>query len=124
MPASMPLYADAVGFVPVAADSAPGRKIYQWQYVGGDNARIEADSVSYLDYGKRLAVSTFADYAAFARAYDARSRDKGRVALAVKRQLRFSHDGQVCTPAEHRRMQPLVERMQRDLKSQLIVTAR
>ncbi|MDB5951965.1 MAG: hypothetical protein JWR65_3820 [Massilia sp.] len=78
MPASMPLYADAAGFVPVAADSGPGRKVYQWQYVGGDNARIEADSVSYLDYGKRLAVSTFLDYAGFARAYDARSRDKGQ----------------------------------------------
>jgi transglutaminase-like putative cysteine protease len=83
MPASMPLYADAAGFEPVAADSAPGRKVYQWQYAGGDNARIEADSVSYLDYGKRLAVSTFADYAAFARAYDARARDKGQVNPAI-----------------------------------------
>jgi transglutaminase-like putative cysteine protease len=83
MPASMPLYADAAGFEPVTADSAPGRKVYQWQYAGGDNARIEADSVSYLDYGKRLAVSTFADYAAFARAYDARARDKGQVVPAI-----------------------------------------
>jgi transglutaminase-like putative cysteine protease len=83
MPASMPLYADAAGFEPVATDSAPGRRVYQWQYAGGDNARIEADSVSYLDYGKRLAVSTFADYAAFARAYDARARDKGQVNPAI-----------------------------------------
>ena len=78
MPASMPLYADAAGFAPIAAQSRPGRKVYQWQYAGGDNARIEADSVSYLDYGKRLAVSTFADYPAFARAYDDRARDKGQ----------------------------------------------
>lgn len=76
MPASMPLYADAVGFTQLDAASRPGRKVYQWQYVGGDNTRIEADSVSYLDYGKRLAVSTFADYPAFARAYDGRARDK------------------------------------------------
>jgi transglutaminase-like putative cysteine protease len=76
LPESMPLYADAVGFTQVEAESAPGRKVYQWQYMGGDNARLEADSVSYLDYGKRLAVSTFADYPAFARAYDARARDK------------------------------------------------
>ncbi|MDL2355417.1 MAG: DUF3857 and transglutaminase domain-containing protein [Pseudomonadota bacterium] len=83
MPAAMPLYADAAGFAPIAAASSPGRKVYQWQYVGGDNARIEADSVSYLDYGKRLAVSTFADYPAFARAYDARARDKGQVNPAI-----------------------------------------
>jgi hypothetical protein len=37
--------------------------------VNGDNERLEAGSVSYLDYGKRLAVSTFPDYAAFARAF-------------------------------------------------------
>ena len=83
MPESMPLYADAVGFAPMDAASPPGRKRYQWQYMGGDNARIEADSVSYLDYGKRLAVSTFADYPAFARAYDARARDNGLVNPAI-----------------------------------------
>lgn len=73
MPASMPLHADAVGFTPVpvqARDAPPlGIRRYQWRYVNGDNERIEADSVSYLDYGKRLAVSTFADYPAFARAF-------------------------------------------------------
>jgi hypothetical protein len=69
MPAAMPLHADAVGFVPVPGESPPGRKRYQWRYVNGDNERIENGSVSYLDYGKRLAVSTFPDYAAFARAF-------------------------------------------------------
>ena len=73
MPASMPLHADAVGFVPVPLsprDAVPaGHRRYQWRYAGGDNQRLEADSVSYLDYGKRLAVSTFADYADFARAF-------------------------------------------------------
>jgi transglutaminase-like putative cysteine protease len=76
MPEGMPLYADATGFVPVPGESPPGRRRYQWRYVGGDNERIEADSVSYLDYGKRLAVSTFPDYAAFARAYHKGSKDK------------------------------------------------
>jgi transglutaminase-like putative cysteine protease len=69
MPASMPLHADAAGFVAVPGESPPGRRRYQWRYVNGDNERLEAGSVSYLDYGKRLAVSTFADYAAFARAF-------------------------------------------------------
>ena len=76
LPAGMPLYADAVGFRPVAVASPPGRQRYRWEYVAGDNRRIETESVSYLDYGKRLAVSTFADYAAFASAFQARARDK------------------------------------------------
>jgi len=76
MPAAMVLHADAAGFVPTAADlSAPaaGKRRYAWRYLDGDNARIEAGSVSELDYGKRLAVSTFADYAALARDYQDRA---------------------------------------------------
>jgi transglutaminase-like putative cysteine protease len=76
MPPSMPLHADAVGFETLAGAGPPGKRRYAWRYVDGDNARIEADSVSYLDYGKRLAVSTFADYAAFARAYQERAAGK------------------------------------------------
>jgi transglutaminase-like putative cysteine protease len=77
MPATMPLYADANGFAPTATADMPappsGKRRYAWRYIDGDNARLEADSVSYFDYGKRLAVSTFADYAAFARAYQERA---------------------------------------------------
>lgn len=80
MPSAMPLHADAVGFDAIAAGGAPalapGKRRHAWRYVDGDNARLEADSVSYLDYGKRLAVSTFADYAAFARAYQERAAGK------------------------------------------------
>lgn len=80
MPAAMPLHADAVGFdvAPGAGLPAPtpGKRRYAWRYLDGDNARMEADSVSYLDYGKRLAVSTFPDYAAFARAYQERAAGK------------------------------------------------
>ncbi|WP_020653648.1 DUF3857 domain-containing transglutaminase family protein [Massilia niastensis] len=76
MPPEVPLHADAAGFEPVTSRQPPGRRRYQWRYLDGDNARIEADSVSYLDYGKRLALSTFADYAAFARAYQERAAGK------------------------------------------------
>lgn len=76
MPASLPLHADAVGFEALAGAGPPGKRRYQWRYVDGDNDRIEADSVSYLDYGKRLAVSTFPDYAAFAHAYQERAAGK------------------------------------------------
>lgn len=78
MPPDMPLHADATGFEAVPGASPAGRRRYQWRYLDGDNARVEADSVSYLDYGKRLAVSTFPSYAAFARAYRARAADKAK----------------------------------------------
>jgi len=90
MPASMPLYADAVGFVPVPGESPPGRRRYQWRYVNGDNERLEAGSVSYLDYGKRLAVSTFVDYSAFAGAFRTGSAGKTKTSpaiMALARQL-------------------------------------
>jgi transglutaminase-like putative cysteine protease len=77
MPAAMLLHADATGFVPTAATDLPapaaGKRRYAWRYVDGHNVRPEADAVSYLDYGKRLAVSTFADYAALALAYQDRA---------------------------------------------------
>ena len=73
LPASMPLHADAAGFTPLALDSPPGRRRHAWRHTGGDNQRIEHGSVSYLDYGRRLAVSTFLDYPAFARAYQERA---------------------------------------------------
>ena len=77
LPAALVLHADAVGFVPSTGPAmpplTPGKRRYAWRHVDGDNARLEADSVSYVDYGKRLAVSTFADYPAFARAYQERA---------------------------------------------------
>jgi transglutaminase-like putative cysteine protease len=76
MPATMLLHADAAGFAPTSTADLPapaaGKRRYAWRYLDGDNPRIEAGSVSELDYGKRLAVSTFADYAALARAYQDR----------------------------------------------------
>jgi transglutaminase-like putative cysteine protease len=90
MPAATLLYADAVGFAPVAGSGPPGTRRYQWRYVNGGEERSEADSVSPLDYGKRLAVSTFAGYPAFAAAF--RSAAAGRAApspaiAALARQL-------------------------------------
>jgi transglutaminase-like putative cysteine protease len=76
MPATMVLHADAIGFLPTTVTDLPapaaGKRRYAWRYLDGDNARPEAGSVSNIDYGKRLAVSTFSDYAALARAYQDR----------------------------------------------------
>ena len=68
MPSTLPLHADAVGFVAIPADSPPGRRRYQWRYVNGGGGRIEAGAVSVLDDGHRLVVSTIADYPALAAA--------------------------------------------------------
>ena len=93
MPVAMLLHADAIGFLPTTITDLPapaaGKRRYAWRYLDGDNARPEADSVSELDYGKRLAVSTFADYAALARAYQDRAGaralpDDAVAALAVR----------------------------------------
>lgn len=83
MPEGMPLYADAAGFTPVADMAPPGRRRYHWHYQDGPHARPEADSVSYLDHGKRLAVSTFPSYRAFAAAYASRAADKSRPTAAI-----------------------------------------
>ena len=94
MPASMPLHADAVGFAPVPGDSPPGRRRYQWHYqgsqAGGGNERVEADAVSVIDDGRRLAVSTFADYPALATALRAKAAGMARpspTVLALAHQL-------------------------------------
>jgi len=68
MPSTLPLHADAVGFVPIPADNPPGRRRYQWRYVNEGDGHGEAGAVSVLDDGHRLAVSTFADYPALAAA--------------------------------------------------------
>ncbi|SHH61379.1 DUF3857 and transglutaminase domain-containing protein [Massilia sp. CF038] len=73
MPEGMPLYADAVGFRALAAPAPAGRRRYHWHYQNSGHARLEADAVSFLDDGSRLAVSTFDSYAALARAYAARA---------------------------------------------------
>ncbi|MCI8212099.1 hypothetical protein AUC61_21430 [Pseudomonas sp. S25] len=73
LPEDKPLYADVRGFKAVSQAAAPGRQVYRWDYVQSDKARPERGSVSYIDYGQYLAVSTFADFSSFGKAYDARA---------------------------------------------------
>jgi len=108
MPASMPLHADAVGFVPVPGDSPPGRTRYQWHYqgslAGGGNDRVEADAVSVIDDGRRLAVSTFADYPALATALRAAMAGK---ALPSPTVLALAHQLTTALPATDARARVL-----------------
>ncbi|MBC7859995.1 MAG: transglutaminase domain-containing protein, partial [Burkholderiaceae bacterium] len=55
--------------------------------------------------------------------YSARYARRGNL-VTVRRALRFSPAGALCTPDEFRRIQPLLERIARDLKSQIIVRAK
>ncbi|UVW29139.1 DUF3857 and transglutaminase domain-containing protein [Massilia sp. H6] len=84
LPASMALHADAVGFEQEPGDSRPGRRRTSWRYVDGGNKRVEHGSVSHLDYGNRLAVTTFADYAALALAYSARAKAAAQPDAAIE----------------------------------------
>jgi transglutaminase-like putative cysteine protease len=70
LPSTLPLKVDNLGFK--AADTAQhdGRTVYRWDYVEAANPRLEDGAVSYWDFGRHLLVSTFADYATLARAYD------------------------------------------------------
>jgi len=82
LPAALTLQADARDFKPSAAPAQSGRKVWRWEYQQDAQPRMETGAVSYADYGQYLAVSTFADYASFARAYAARSQFEVTPAIA------------------------------------------
>ncbi|WP_244816201.1 DUF3857 and transglutaminase domain-containing protein [Caballeronia sp. Lep1P3] len=69
LPAGKPLYADARGYVAEPPVTENGRTRYAFDYRRERIGRIESGSVGYAQYGDRLMVSTFADYASFAASY-------------------------------------------------------
>ncbi|MCA8277475.1 DUF3857 and transglutaminase domain-containing protein [Burkholderia sp. AU30280] len=77
MPADMPLYADARGYVALPPVTANGRTRYEFDYRHGPYDRIENGAVGYATYGDRLVVSTLPDYAAFAARYRNAAVDPG-----------------------------------------------
>lgn len=70
MPASMALKVDDVGYKAAAPTQHDGRTVYRWDLVPAENPRLEADTVAYWDFGRRLIVSTFDSYASVGLAYD------------------------------------------------------
>jgi transglutaminase-like putative cysteine protease len=87
LPADKPLYADARGFIAQPPATANGRTRYVFDYRREKFERIESGSVGYAQYGDRLMVSTFADYASFAASYrdpaaDSSASDPTVIALA------------------------------------------
>jgi len=58
---------------------------YEWSARNTQVEAMEPGSVAQVDYSKRLQVSTFAGFPAFARAYSDRAQDKARPSAAVKK---------------------------------------
>ncbi|ABC35163.1 transglutaminase-like superfamily protein [Burkholderia thailandensis E264] len=85
LPADMPLYADARGYVARAPVTENGRTRYEFDYRHGPYPRIERGSVGYATYGDRLMVSTLRDFAAFAGRYRAAAVDASAADPAVAR---------------------------------------
>ncbi|MBB6155168.1 transglutaminase-like putative cysteine protease [Pseudomonas sp. JAI115] len=73
LPEDKPLQADSKGFTGTTLPAQTGRKRYRWDYVARQWPRIESSAVAYVDHGPYLAVSTFASYKDFARAYAQRA---------------------------------------------------
>ena len=84
VPESVRLHAEAKGFSGSTSSSGPGRRRYQWDYVPSERQRIESGAVSYIDYGDRLFVSTFASFSEFAAAYESRAKDKVEVTPKIR----------------------------------------
>ncbi|WP_250510069.1 DUF3857 and transglutaminase domain-containing protein [Caballeronia sp. GACF4] len=87
LPATKPLFADARGYEAEPPVTANGRTRYAFDYRREHIARIETGSVAYAQYGDRLMVSTFPDYASFAASYrepsvDPSTKDPAVIAFA------------------------------------------
>jgi hypothetical protein len=87
LPADVPLYADARGYVALPPVTANGRTRYEFDYRHGPYAPLEAGAVGYANWGDRLMVSTVPDFASFAARYrgpasDATASDPAIVRLA------------------------------------------
>lgn len=84
LPAGKTLYADARGYVARPPVTENGRTRYQFDYSRERFERVESGSVGYAQYGDRLMVSTFPDYAAFAASYRDPAADPTADAPAIR----------------------------------------
>lgn len=94
LPADKPLYADARGYIAEPPVTENGRTRYAFVYRRDRIARIESGSVGYAQYGDRLMVTTFPDYASFAKSYREAAADPGASDPAIRAlaQSLTSHD--------------------------------
>ncbi|TDY37723.1 transglutaminase superfamily protein [Paraburkholderia rhizosphaerae] len=69
LPADVPLYTDARGYVAEPPVTENGRTRYTFDYQHGPYAPLESGAVGYATWGDRLMVTTTPDYATFAGRY-------------------------------------------------------
>jgi hypothetical protein len=103
LPADLPFYADARGYVALPPVTANGRTRYEFDYRHGPYARIESGAVGYATWGDRLMVSTVPDYATFAARYKAPATDATMSDPAIV-QLAQSLTGTSSDPREQARI--------------------
>lgn len=77
-PAALPLYFHHRGFSAAEPVRAHGRIRYRWTGDGSPNARIEQGAADVLSFRSVLVVSSFADAAALARAFDPHFRKQSK----------------------------------------------
>ncbi|RQH07580.1 DUF3857 domain-containing transglutaminase family protein [Paraburkholderia dinghuensis] len=87
LPADVPLYVDARGYVALPPVTENGRTLYTFDYRHGPYAPLEPGAVGYANWGDRLMVTTLPNFAAFATRYreaaaDSSATDPSIAALA------------------------------------------
>ncbi|WP_341312543.1 DUF3857 and transglutaminase domain-containing protein [Paraburkholderia sp. IMGN_8] len=87
LPADVPFYTDARGYLALPPVTENGRTRYEFDYRHGPYAPLEAGAVGYANWGDRLMISTVPDFASFAARYrgpavDATMNDPAIVRLA------------------------------------------
>ena len=83
-PSTMALRVANEGYEEKRSESG-GVVTYEWSANNTQVEPAEAGAVAPLDYSKRLSISTFPDFPAFARAYAERAEDKARPTAAIRR---------------------------------------
>jgi transglutaminase-like putative cysteine protease len=83
VPDGMPLRIENEGYAQTRTER-DGNVTYEWTAQQTTTERLEAGSISALDYSRRLSLSTFPSFADFAVAYGARATDKAQVAPAIQ----------------------------------------
>jgi transglutaminase-like putative cysteine protease len=61
-----------------------GNVTYEWAAQQTTTERLEPESISPIDYSRRLSLSTFPSYPDFAKAYAARATDKAQVTSSIR----------------------------------------
>lgn len=87
-PAAMPLQAEAIGFQGgrEKQGAAPGEQLWRWTLKDALPVKLEAASVHPIDYGARLAITSFTSFEAVAKSYAQRAAPQARLTPALQAQ--------------------------------------